>query len=240
MNCPGCDALVETQTLEGNYGKPIVLDLCYPCGAMWFDGFENLQLTPSSILDLFKLIHEKRTGQGSSSPQSPRCPHCRARLIHTNDRQRTTTFFYDRCPKDHGRFITFFQFLREKNFVRSLSPKEIAELKQKVKMLHCSNCGAGVNLEKESACSYCQSPISMLDPRQMEKTVHDLQRAEERRTNPARYHSAALDQLQIDKLAGSRNSSHDGILSHDPFIIGGLVDLVWGGVAVVASTFSDS
>ena len=51
-------------------------------------------------------------------------------LVHTGDLQRTTRFFYERCPQNHGRLITFFQFLREKNFVRDLSLKEMEELKQ--------------------------------------------------------------------------------------------------------------
>ena len=61
---------MDVQTFTGNYGKPIILDLCYPCGAIWFDGFENLQLTPSSILQLFKLIHEKQALHNKAARQT--------------------------------------------------------------------------------------------------------------------------------------------------------------------------
>jgi hypothetical protein len=39
-----------------------------------------------------------------------------------------------------------------------------------------------VDLARESACGHCGTPLSMLDPEQVQAAVRDLQRAEERRT----------------------------------------------------------
>jgi len=230
---------METQTFVGNYGKSIVIDLCYSCGAIWFDGFENLQLTPGSILHLFKLIHEKRALQSKVFDKLLQCPRCRASLSHTGDIQRQTRFFYERCSRNHGRLITFFQFLREKNFIRNLSPKEMEELKQRVQMLHCSNCGASIDLAKESACSYCRSEISLLDPQQMEKTAQELQQTEARRATLGLRRPLVSQELEIERLSRSQSTYGEKLSFGDQLLIEGTFDLVVIGVEAVVSFLSD-
>ena len=61
-----------------------------------------------------------------------KCPRCKAQLRRTQDMQRATRFEYFRCPNDHGRLITFFDFLKEKDFVKPLTPAQIAELRKNV------------------------------------------------------------------------------------------------------------
>ena len=92
--------------------------------------------------------------------------------------QRNTRFEYLRCPNNHGRLITFFEFLKEKDFVRPLTAPQLAELRQTVQFLNCSNCGAPVDLAKASACGHCRSPLSMLDLSQAEALIEQLQRAD--------------------------------------------------------------
>ena len=75
------------------------------------------------------------------------CARCDLRLIDTHDRQRDTPFRYWRCGRRHGRFITFFDFLREKDFVRPLTPAQVAELRAQVRSVNCSNCGAPIDLQ---------------------------------------------------------------------------------------------
>ena len=239
MNCPGCTTLMDVQTFTGNYGKPIILDLCYPCSVIWFDGFETFQLTPGSILQLFKLIHEKQAPHNKAADKPLQCPRCLRMLVHTGDLQRTTRFFYERCPQNHGRLITFFQFLREKNFVRDLSLKEMEELKQRVQMLHCSNCGASIDLAKDAHCSYCRSPVSMLDPQQMEKTVRELQQLEERRAAPGWRQPSVGQELQIERLSHSRSPTRETFSDSGQLLIEGTVDLVFTGIETAISFFSD-
>ena len=96
--------------------------------------------------------------------------------------KRQTPFSYWRCPDDHGRLTTFFDFLREKNFVRPLSPERLAELRSYTRTVNCSACGAPIDLARESACGHCRAPLSMLDPEQVQAVVRQLQAAEQRRT----------------------------------------------------------
>ena len=123
MNCPSCRQPLDAQTFAGNYGKTIPLDLCPTCHGIWFDRHENLRLSPQAILHLFRIIHAQHADYRHPLPERMPCPRCGTRLTHTSDRQRNTRFHYFACERGHGRFITFFQFLREKNFVRSLSLK---------------------------------------------------------------------------------------------------------------------
>lgn len=95
-------------------------------------------------------------------------------MIDTQDRQRDTPFRYWRCGRRHGRFITFFDFLREKDFVRPLSPAQVAELRAQVRSVNCSNCGAPIDLQTSSACAYCRTALSMLDFTQVERMLTAL------------------------------------------------------------------
>ncbi|MGH9428995.1 MAG: zf-TFIIB domain-containing protein, partial [Terriglobia bacterium] len=124
MNCPSCRQPLAARTFAGHYGKTVPLDLCHTCHGIWFDRHENLQLSPNAILHFFRIIHAKHAEYRHPFLESMPCPRCGTRLMRTSDRQQNTRFHYFACERGHGRFIAFFQFLREKNFVRSLSPKE--------------------------------------------------------------------------------------------------------------------
>ena len=199
--CPGCSLEMTRLSVDGHYGRTVALDLCHACGAFWFDVDESLAMTPGAILRLFVVIGEH--GQDRRAPAgSPACPRCHHRLALTSDMQRNTRFSYWRCPADHGRFITFAEFLREKNFVRPLNGQELAELRANIKMIRCSSCRAPIDLEHTSVCGYCRAPVSMLDARQVETVATQLKQAEaERRTvDPALPMRLMADRLRVERL----------------------------------------
>jgi hypothetical protein len=177
MNCPSCHSEMVTMTLEGHQGKSVAIDRCTPCQAFWFDKFESLQLSPAATLGLLQLIGEQKpTGPVSLAKEIP-CPRCETPLRPTQDMQRNTRFNYFRCSHGHGRFIRFFEFLREKDFIRPLSPKQIAELRKRVRSVNCANCGAPVDLDVGAACNHCSSPLSMLDMEQPQRLIEQLKAA---------------------------------------------------------------
>ena len=67
------------------------------------------------------------------------CPRCGAPLSLTHDVQRSTRFVYYRCEFGHGRLTAFYQFLREKNFVRNLKAREVARLRADIKQLRAND-----------------------------------------------------------------------------------------------------
>ena len=169
------------RVFERFYGRRVEIDLCRPCQAFWFDDQELLQLTPGATLELLSVIQD-----GDGAPRHPlgseaACPRCDARLVETHDRQRETRFSYARCPEGHGRFLTFYQFLQAKNFVRALSGREIGELRKTIRQVHCSNCGAPVDVQVGARCGFCRSPLAILDPDQVRKAVAGLERGEQQR-----------------------------------------------------------
>ncbi len=172
------------QTLDAHHGRPVVIDLCHPCQAFWFDARESLSLTPGSTLLLFRVIGENLTRPPAARADLAKCPRCRARLRRTQDMQRSTRFEYLSCPHGHGRLTTFFDFLREKNFVRPLTSEQIEELRRNIQIVNCSNCGGPIDLVHGAACSHCGSPVSMLDMKQAEALVSQLQQAEARTARP--------------------------------------------------------
>jgi hypothetical protein len=201
---------MNAQRFEGNYGEEVVLDLCHTCNGIWFDDKESLRLSPRAVLELVKLIHEKGEGARSQIAQSLLCPRCGDPLALTNDMQRNTRFNYFRCPAGHGHFITFFQFLREKNIIRSLELKQLNELKRRVKVIRCSNCGAPVDLERSTACTYCQSPISILDPKEIGATLQELQKNAEQheKVDPTVSARLVMDKLSVENFYKQLHHEH--------------------------------
>jgi hypothetical protein len=125
--------------------------------------------------DLVRCLRER-------AAHAPRCPVCKLTLALTHDIERTNHITYYRCPAGHGRLTTFFTFLREKNFVRSLSLAEIERLRQTVKQVRCSSCGAPVDVEHDGECSFCHAPIAILDPEAVAKALASLSDDERKRT----------------------------------------------------------
>ena len=202
--CPGCAAPMDRANFARRPFGTLELDFCFACRAIWFDAYESAQLTPGATLDLFRLIHERGAETARPTPELAHCPVCRARLVPTHDLQRTNRFTYHRCPTCHGRFTSFFQFLREKQFVRSLSPPEIERLRATVRQVRCSSCGAPIDVARDASCAYCHAPLAVLDADAMKRTVAELSEQERNRTtvDPA----AAIDAL----IAGRRVESRLG------------------------------
>ena len=175
---------MREESLGGHHGRQVAIDLCTRCQAMWFDARESLSLTPAATLALFRLIGQRVQRPEPHRADLEKCPRCRGRLRRTQDMQRATRFEYLRCPNDHGRFITFYEFLREKDFIRPLTTAQIAELAATIQSVNCSNCGAPINLGHEAVCGHCATPLSMLDLRQAETLVAQLQKADERANQP--------------------------------------------------------
>jgi Zn-finger nucleic acid-binding protein len=205
MNCPNCAQSMALYTLGGRLETSIEIDACDACQAFWFDASESPRLSPASTLKLFSLIADALTRRSGSLGRVLKCPRCRSRLLDTQDMQRNTRFSYSRCPHGHGRFTTFFNFLREKDFVRPLSAVQIEELRRNVQTMSCSNCGAPIDLTHGSSCSHCGSPLSILDLQQAEKIVNQLRRASEPQVvDPALPLELARARREIDAaFAGS-------------------------------------
>jgi Zn-finger nucleic acid-binding protein len=200
--CPNCRASMQRRAFER---KPVGtgtldVDLCFPCHGIWFDRYESSQLTPGAVIELFREIHAHEDQPPCALGARQSCPVCRGPLALTHDIQRTNRIVYHRCANCQGRFTTFFQFLREKNFVRTLTVPEVERLKESVRQVRCSSCGAPIDLERATACNYCQAPISILDPDAVKHALAELASAEHKRQHVEP--TAAMDGM----LAGQRAS----------------------------------
>src|SRR5271165_775531 len=177
MTCSNCGKEMTDWKLDGRLGTQITVDVCTACQAFWFDYHESLQLPPGSTLKLMKFIGEHSSTVKPTVSAVLRCARCGGGLSLVHDMVRNMRFTYWTCPSGHGRFIGFFDFLKEKNFIHALSPQEIQQLKQNVQTVNCCNCGASIDLQNNSACPYCHSPISMLDMKQQQQMLAQLQDA---------------------------------------------------------------
>ena len=167
------------RTLAARLGAAIIIEVCPPCQAFWFDQHKDLQLSPGSTLELMKYIGEHSSSPKPAFAQTLWCPRCGAALTLAHDISRNVHFTYWHCPNQHGHFIAFFEFLKEKNFIHPLSPKEIEQLRERIQTVNCSGCGAPIDLQKNTVCPYCQSPISILDLKEQQRMLADLKQAAE-------------------------------------------------------------
>lgn len=217
---------------ERTLGGEVHLDLCFPCQGIWFDEFENLQITPGGIVDLFKMIHEHRDETRQPLADVLRCPRCAERLMHGLDlTKHGGRFNYHRCLQRHGRFTTFAQFMIEKGFVRQLSPVEIKALAARVGTIRCSGCGAPVDISRAHACEHCKAPISVLDPNAVEQALSRFHQAEAKRTAPPDVEMMADAVLMQHQRRGTGGQSI-WTARYDSGM-GGAADLLVAGVGLV-------
>jgi Zn-finger nucleic acid-binding protein len=196
--CPSCAAPMQRRAFERKPLGTLDLDLCFACHGIWFDRYESAQLTPGAVIDLFREIHAHEDQPPRALGERQACPVGHGPLALTHDIQRTNRIVYYRCATCQGRFTTFFQFLREKNFVRSLTLAEVAQLRATVKQVRCSSCGAPIDLQRDAACGYCKAPISILDGDAVKRALAELASAEHNRQHVSP--TAGVDGM----LAGQR------------------------------------
>jgi len=225
---------MTSMTLDGHLGTKVTIDLCAACQAFWFDRMESLQLSAGSTLKLMKFIGEHSSPGKPSLPAVLQCPRCATALRLAHNMQRNMPFTYWRCGSDDGHFIAFFEFLKEKNFIHPLSPDQIKELRQNVQFVNCSNCGASINLESDSVCSFCHAPISMLDMKQPQRMLEQLKQAAEPKP---------LDPMLPMKLASAKLQLETSLADHDRspewWSDASSSGLVQAGLNVVARWLSD-
>ena len=194
--------------LERQLGGQLELDLCFDCHAIWFDQYESGQLSPGAVIELFRKIHEHQDKHARQLADRLACPQCSEKLGLTHDVQRTNKISYYRCAQGHGRLTTFVQFLREKNFVRTLSPPEIQELRATVKQVRCSSCGAAVDLTRDAACAHCRSPIAILDAEAVKRTLAELDAKQQGRASGARVAEVLAPARLVQAEANARRFEH--------------------------------
>jgi hypothetical protein len=131
--------------------------------------------------------------------------------------------------------MTFFQFLRAKRFVRSLGPAEIRQLREQVRQLNCSNCGAPLDIDRSPACGHCGTPVSIVDPSQLEATVRRLSEIDAKRKtpDPALPLTLALERLRTERTFRAIDPTTRTASIHDS---DGL-DLVWTSLTAVTKLF---
>ena len=185
LNCPNCAAAMNRHRFASTDVRPLEVDVCYSCHAIWFDAHESARLSPDGVVDLFRFIHEK--GGASTAQLSSRmnCARCRSPLAQTSDIARNNRFSYYRCTQGHGRLTTFLHFLREKQFVRDLTVGERQKLAAHVRQIKCTSCSGPIDIATQAACSYCGAAVSVLDKDATQKALDHYLKERQRRGAPA-------------------------------------------------------
>ena len=181
VSCPNCRQAMQAQKFERNDHGSVQVELCFTCAGIWFDHLASIQLAPGAVIELFKEIQANQRAARQPVANSLACPRCEDALALSYDLAKAGRFSYFRCPRGDGRFTPFFQFLREKQFIRNLTLAEIEKVKSQVRQINCAECGAPIDLEHETQCKYCHAPVSFLDPDAVHKAMQVWSAADARR-----------------------------------------------------------
>ena len=234
--CPSCQTPMRAQELERNDHGTVHIETCFRCAGLWFDHFSSTQLAPVAVIQLFKQIQEHRNDERQALSAQLSCPRCRGNLALSFDLGKAGRFSYYRCAQGHGRFTPFVQFLREKQFVRTVNGAELAALRVQVKQIRCSDCGAPIDLEHDSQCSYCHAPVSFVDPDAIEKAVRLWASAEDRRQLSVAT-TEAFDRVRNTGLNDRIMLSAKSLQQADTTSSG--LDLIAVGIQMLGALFTD-
>lgn len=239
LSCPSCHDRMARQVLPGVYAGDVEIDICFACHGFWFDHLESLKLAPRAIALLFRAMHQHQDAARLPLAERLDCPQCRVTLVQGFDVVRSGRYITHRCPLQHGRFSSFASFMIEKGFVRQLTRAEIADIAVKVGVIHCSSCGAPVDVRREDACSHCRSALSLLDPQAVEKAVQRLGAAAPTDALPP---TAVADALVAMAREQSRLARERPPLSGRGLAVAGTalsVDLMAVGLRLVSRLWDD-
>lgn len=237
---------MEAHHFTGAQGQPLELDICYPCQGLWFDRHENLKLTPESVVELFRLLHEHRTAQHQPLANTLACARCVRPLDKGFDVVRSGRYITYRCAQQHGRFSTFSSFMVEKGFVRHMTRPEIDDLAQRVGAIYCTSCGAPVDIRKDHACPYCKAAFSLIDPQAVVRALEGYAQASAKAKAGALRSTSvdigdALVALERDRSTAQRERQKGFFTRRDeadtPLVTTG--DLLAVGVALVWNVLKD-
>lgn len=217
-------------SVDRTYGRSLSLDVCQTCQVIWFDHGELLQMAPGATVKLVSLFVEDKAAARVPLGQALTCPRCSRRLEDVQDMVKGTRFTYARCPDEHGRLLTFYQFLRARNFVRTLGAAEIDELRQHIRQINCANCGAPIDIGRDTACPSCRTPVAVLDPAQLSKAVEELKRSlAQKALDPTLPLQMAIERMKSERIFADAEGS-----AHPPSVMdlffGNATDPIAGGL----------
>ena len=124
--------------------------------------------------------------------------------------------------------------------VRQLTRPEINDIAKRVAVIHCSSCGASVDIRKDHACPHCRSAFSLLDPTAVERALQGYANA----SKPAYTLEKAPDladallMLERDNLQAKRNVNTLRGSPYKPSDDSSNIDLWSLGIALVAGLLS--
>jgi hypothetical protein len=243
--CPNCRQPMQAENFERHDHGTVQLDLCYLCAGIWFHHLASVLLAPAAVIELFKQIYAHSDDVRRPTGSQLACPRCGDNLALSYDLGKAGRFSYYRCAQGDGRFTPFFQFLREKQFVRDLTLAELQRVRAQVRQIRCSACGAPIDLEHDSQCKFCHAAVSFLDPDAVEKAARLWSDAEHRRelapTSDALGNT--VSQLQLHEQGRTAPAGFrfgDSILLAGANTVGGAalgVDLVDWGIHAIGRLF---
>ena len=123
LACGNCRAPMAGLVLDGHYGRHVEIDRCAPCHLVWFDTVESVRLSGTGMLSLLGDMAQAQREPHRLLRPDPRCPRCDGTLKVIHNRTRWGSTRQLECPRQHGVYQTFAQFLSEKgSCVRSAAP----------------------------------------------------------------------------------------------------------------------
>ena len=157
---------MRTLELPTHYGRTADVDVCAHCHLAWFDGMESVNLAGRGVLELLRAIQASHGGLHNPLVAQPKCPRCGTQLKWAQNLTMHGPTAHHECPRGHGALQSFSLYLAEKGFVRPLFRPEMEQLRKRPEDRQdflCVNCGGKLDARHRDACSFCGSPVKVVD-----------------------------------------------------------------------------
>ncbi|WP_374667470.1 hypothetical protein [Ramlibacter sp.] len=164
--CPSCRRAMQVLDLSAHYGRRVEIDLCPACHLLWFDGTESVRLSGRGVLDVLRAIQASHGQAHEPLASTLACPRCETRLQRSANLTALGPTAHHECPRGHGAAQSFSLYLAEKGFLRPLYRPEVEQLRKRPEdrqVYFCLNCGAPLDPRSREACSFCASPVQVVD-----------------------------------------------------------------------------
>lgn len=172
-HCTNCRQPMRKLGLAAHYNRQVEIDVCEPCSLIWFDDTESARLAGPGLADLVRVIHHAMQNPRPLQPLPLKlpCPICSNSLRRVSNISRFGRTSQLQCPEKDGAYQSFTQFLAEKGYFRAYTWGDIKQLTAAGKDVQCFGCGATLEPKPQSECSYCQSPVGMIDPARLARAI---------------------------------------------------------------------
>ena len=161
--CPGCVKPMDVISVRSGYGYEHKIEICQPCGLIYFEGPETYSLPASASAVLLQHFVRKQPTH-HELPSTLYCPRCNVAMKDIALKLPNHTYHQRQCEECKAVAIAAAEYRK------SLDMKELQEAAKNNDQAraerrlpsHCVSCGGPYASAYVMACGFCGAPRELI------------------------------------------------------------------------------